>query len=201
MNERNHVWHDPAYPPNQVITDDPIRNPKTGKTARRILWIVLGVVAVLALIAVVGVAAIFGSAVMAGVSEGIREPTMPSAYSVEEEEAVRGLATVIADRGKRGDFEAVIEMGDDSDHLDRDELAADVSEAFSDFDIKDWTIDYQNAQVLIDQQTKERILVFRIVLRGADDSTRATNPFYAVDVDGTWRLTGIGGREVVEDVY
>lgn len=201
MNNRDHVWHDPSYPPNKVITEDPIRNAKPGKSARRMLWIVLGAVAVVAVIAAIGVAIIFGSAVIAGVSEGISEPTMPSAFSFEEEEAVRGLATVIADRGKRGDFEAIIGMADDSDHLDRDELTADVTEAFSDFDIKDWTIDYGNAQVLVGQKTEERILVFRIVLKATDDSTRVTNPLYAVDVDGTWRLTGIGGREVVEDVY
>lgn len=161
----------------------------------------LGILALLAFFAVIGLVVLFGSALVAGVSEGISEPMMPTAFSVDEEEAVRGLATVIADRGKRGDFEAVMEMGDDSDHLDREELSADVTEAFSDFDIKDWTIDYENAQVLVDQKAKERILVFRIVLKADDDSTRATNPFYAVDSDGTWRLTGIGGREVVEDVY
>lgn len=201
MSDRHHVWHDPSYPPNQVITEDPIKavNARTSaRRALRVFWIIAGIALILGLLVAF---AILGSAVVAGISEGISEPTMPAAFSIEEEEAVRGLAAAIADRGKRGDFEAIIEMGETSDHLDRNELEADVSEAFSDFDIKDWMIEYQNAQVLVDQQTDERILVFRIVLTGADDSTRVTNPFYAVDAEGTWRLTGIGGREVVEDVY
>lgn len=198
MSDRQHVWHDPSYPPNRVITQDPTKLPKPGKSLRRVAWIVFGVMLALALFAVV---AIFGSALVVGISEGISDPMMPMSFSADEEEAVRGLATMIADRGKRGDFEAIIAMGENSDHLDETELTADVSQAFSDFDIKDWAIDHNNAQVLIDQESGERILVFRIVLTGTDDATRVTNPFYALEVDGTWRLTGILGRDVVEDVY
>lgn len=198
MDDRQHVWHDPSYPPNAVITRDSAKLPKPGRSVRRVFWIVLGVAFALALFAVV---AIFGSALVAGIAEGISDPMMPAAFSTDEEEAVRGLATVIADRGKRGDFEAIMAMGESSEHLDEAELSADVSEAFSGFDIKDWTIDHRNAQVLVDQESGERILVFRIVLTGADGTTRVTNPLYALEVDGTWRLTGIGGRDVVEDVY
>lgn len=145
--------------------------------------------------------ALFGSALIAGVVEGISDPMMPVAFSADEEEAVRGLAAAIADRGKRGDFDAIVAMGASSEHLDEAELTADVSEAFTSFDIKDWAIDMENAQVLVDQESEERILVFRIVLTGPDDTTRVTNPFYAVEADSTWRLTGIGGRDVIEDVY
>lgn len=201
MKDRQHVWHDPSYPPNQVITEDRLKLPKPGKAPKRLLtlfWVLLCIILVLGvLVVVIGL----GSAIVAGVWEGVSEPMMPTAFTTDEEEAVRGLSAAIADRGKRGDFEAIIEMGDGSEHLDDAELAADVSEAFSGFGTKDWAIDYENAQVLVDQETGERVLVFRIVLTGSDDSTRATNPFYAVELGGKWRLTGIRGRDVIEDVY
>lgn len=114
---------------------------------------------------------------------------------------MRGLAAAIADRGKRGDLDAIVAMGASSEHLDEAELTADVSEAFTGFDIKDWAIDMENAQVLVDQESEEHILVFRIGLTGPDDTTRVTNPFYAVEVDSAWRLTGIRGRDVIEDLY
>ena len=139
MTDRQHVWHDPSYPPNRVITQDPARFPKLGKSARRVFWVVLDVAFALGLCAFV---TIFGS-----------------------------------------------------------ELIAGVSEAFTGFDIKDWAIDTKNAQVLMDQESGERILVFRIVHTGLDDTTRVTNPFYAVEADSAWRLTGIGGGDVIEDVY
>lgn len=200
MNDRQHVWHDPSYPPNPVITEDRMKlpSPRPPKRAAKALWIMICVALAFGLVVI---AAGLGSAVVAGFWEGLNEPMMPAAFTTQEEEAVRGLAAAIADRGKRGDFESIIEMGDGSEHLNRSELADDVSEAFSDFTVKDWGIDYENAQVLIDQESGERILVFRIVLTGTDDTKRATNPFYAVDAEGKWRLTGIGGRDVVEDVY
>lgn len=92
-------------------------------------------------------------------------------------------------------------MADGSEYVDPLELAQDTEAAFAGLDIKDWSIDYENAQVLVDQQTGERIIVFRLVLVGTSDETRTTNPFYATEHDGRWRLTGIAGRDVKEDVY
>lgn len=202
MKDRQHVWHDPSYPPNPVITEDRMttlpRAAKPSRGVRRAFFWIIGILVVGALLTV-GLA--FGAAIIAGVWEGVTEPVMPAAITTDEEEGVRGLAATIADRGKRGDFAAIAELGDGSKHLDSRELEQDTEEAFGGLAIKDWSIDYENVQVLIDQETEERIVVFRLVLVGPEDETHATNPFYATERDGRWRLTGIRGRDLVEDVY
>lgn len=200
MDDRRHVWHDPAYPPNEILSGpDASRPPRpSSPRVRNTLWIVLWVT--LAGVLVIG-GLFFGSIVIWAAVDSWDDPIVAAPVSEREEEGVRGLAVAISDRGRRQDYAAILKMGDGSKSLASDELSADLEEAFAGLEVKDWAIDYENMQVLEDRKTKERIVVFRLVLTGPDGAQRVTSPFYGVAKDGTWRLTGILGRDVKEDVY
>jgi len=200
MDDRRHVWHDPDFPPHEIVSGDvPGGGPvKVSRRARNTVWVVFWVVLGVAVLSVV---LFFGAAVVSGVMDGIDDPIIAAPVTEKEEAGMRGLATTIADRGRRGDHAAVVALGDGSASLDAGELASDVEAAFGGTPIKDWAVDINNVQVLKDTKSQERIIVFRLVLTGTDGSERATNPFYAVQQRGAWRLTGIRGRDVQEILY
>ena len=197
VNDRRHVWHDPDAAPHEIVSEGRFGgrrvsvSPRARGTLWALLWVTLGII-------ILGMVLIFG-AIMVGVA--VDDEPMIIALSEQEEAGVRGLATTIADRGRQGDYAAVLALAGPSKALDSEELASDIEAAFGGSPIKDWALDFDNVQVFRDVETDDRIVVFRLILTTTDGEETVTNPFYATAQKGSWRLTSIKGRDVKEELY
>lgn len=203
MNERRHVWHDSDAPPPEILSGNGVPAAKSGpkqpsRRARTTLWVLLWVVIGSVLLAGL---AFFGAVVVSAFMDGFDDPVIVAPLKVHEEAGVRGLAATVAEHGRTGDYQGIAELGDGSSSMDTSRLTSDADQSFGGFPLSKWELDVDGVRLLVDRRTEERIVMFRLVLHGSDGTQRSTTPFYARQVDESWRLTGISGRDLEEILY
>lgn len=162
------------------------RPPALTPTQARTIWIVVAVLGGILLTC----AAVFFVAVMF-----TDEPSDLYVLSFEDASAIEGRAAEIFDLGQRGDIEGILALAVRDEHTDLAGLRRQMRSAFGTMPV-DYTMDEARVQVLVDQETDERICVIRLDLTGQDGTASDSGPIYLIKADDEWRLTGLKDRTV-----